>query len=856
MLEPEQATVRRREQRRRTVSVLLLSVALLVSGIVPSTALLSAGPAVDAVSLPWWAVAVMFAAAELVVMNVQFRREASAISLSELPLVLALFFSPPLELVSGRVLAVVLVLVLHRRSPLLKCLFNSALTFAGTALAVAAFRLLLGDGDVHGPRTWAAALAAVALEQVLAIAAISRVIAVYEEAPPASQLLREVREQLLLSSMIVVIALVAVASLVQDVRNGVLLLGAAAVVLVAYRAYTTLFDRHLSLERMYGFSQVVSSTPEVDEVLRSVLREAQQLLRAERVEVVVLPGHASTSPVRVALSDEGNLVRSEVADAAEDRWVYDRVVGERKGLLLPRTSRELGARHHLDRRGWSEAILVPLRGGSGVFGTLTVADRMGEVRAFDGQDVVLLETVANHASVALQNGRLIDELRHEALHDALTGLPNRVLLRQVLDAALEGVRLRRDCRTAVMVIDLDGFKDVNDTFGHAQGDALLQEVGERLRSAVGHSGTVARLGGDEFAVVLPDCGDDEAALRVARRVMHSFRQPMELDDQVVEVGASVGVALAPAHGTDTTSLLKRADLAMYNAKQSTGGLRVFEPVLDTSTERRLTLVAELRHALSARELEVHVQPQADLATREVRSVEALVRWHHPRLGQVSPEEFIAVAERSGLIGALTTLVLEQSLAACAAWRADGIDVSVAVNLSTRSLLDTDLLDEVRRLLRRYELPARSLTLEVTESGVMADPARAVALLLELRELGVRLSVDDFGTGYSSLSYLKRLPVHEVKIDKSFVLDLTTHGEDGAIVRSIVDLGGNLGLDVVAEGVEDEPTWQLLQSMGCRLGQGWHLARPMPPSELPGWLRNHRARSSEERQRADRLRIVG
>ena len=223
-----------------------------------------------------------------------------------------------------------------------------------------------------------------------------------------------------------------------------------------------------------------------------------------------------------------------------------------------------------------------------------------------------------------------------------------------------------------------------------------------------------------------------------------------------------------------------------------------------------------------------------LRTRTVGSVEALVRWEHPVLGSLSPEEFIPVAERSGLIGALTTVVLEQSLSACAAWRAQGLELSIAVNLSTRSLLDADLVDEVRRLLRRYDLPGRALTLEVTESSVMADPARAVDLLAQLRGLGVRLSVDDFGTGYSSLSYLKRLPVQEVKIDKSFVVDLASREQDEAIVRSIVDLGRHLGLDVVAEGIEDEATWQVLAAMGCTLGQGWHLARPMPPSELPAW----------------------
>jgi EAL domain-containing protein (putative c-di-GMP-specific phosphodiesterase class I) len=277
-------------------------------------------------------------------------------------------------------------------------------------------------------------------------------------------------------------------------------------------------------------------------------------------------------------------------------------------------------------------------------------------------------------------------------------------------------------------------------------------------------------------------------------------------------------------------------MAMYDAKASTGGLRVYEPDPDADNPRRLMLVSELRTALHQDRIEVHVQPQARLATGEVVSVEALVRWNHPELGSVTPDEFIPVAERSGLIGLVTTRVLDQSLAAVADWRRQGIDLSVAVNLSTRSLHDADLLDEVSRLLRRHGVPASRLTLEVTESSVMADPARAIALLHQLRALGVRLSVDDFGTGYSSLSYLKSLPVDEVKIDRSFVTDLSAQGEDVAIVRAIVDLGRHLGLEVVAEGAEDQSTWDLLASMGCDLVQGWHLSRAMPVADLVPWLR--------------------
>jgi EAL domain-containing protein (putative c-di-GMP-specific phosphodiesterase class I) len=339
-------------------------------------------------------------------------------------------------------------------------------------------------------------------------------------------------------------------------------------------------------------------------------------------------------------------------------------------------------------------------------------------------------------------------------------------------------------------------------------------------------------------------------VRLGRRVLRALEQPIALESMEVEVGGSVGLALAPAHASDPAGLLKRADLAMYDAKSATRGLRVYGAELDATDPSRLSLVAELRAALNNGQVEVHVQPQARTSTGEVGSVEALVRWEHPERGRIAPDEFIPVAERSGLIGPLTTRVLDLSLAAVADWRRRGVDLSVAVNLSSRSLLDADLVDEVSRLLRRHDVPPARLTLEVTESSVMADPARATALLHELRGLGVRLSVDDFGTGYSSLSYLQRLPVDEVKIDRSFVTGLDDRGGNAAIVRAIVDLGRHLGLEVVAEGVEDQQTWDQLEEMGCHLVQGWHLARPMPPAALVPWLRER-----EDARTTRRLRLV-
>jgi diguanylate cyclase (GGDEF)-like protein len=785
-----------------------------------------------ALSLPWWAMAVAFAATEANVLHLQVKRQARSVSLSELSVVLGLFFAAPLDIWIGWLVGSAAVFVVQRRTSVLKASFNLALVSAETAVAVAAFHAAVSLADGNRPTIWLGAYAAAFLLNALGVVAIGVVIAVYEGNLHLAPLLREAVTGNPAGPIVVTVALVAVTSWTAVADSVWLFAILGALLLRAYRVYASLADRHRNMERLYGFSQAVGSASEIDEVLDTVLGEVKELLRSDRAEVVILaPGGGLT---RVRIGADGRLSRVEEPRRPED----DCLRGVLEGgvpLLMPRGTRDASARCWLEARACREAIAVPLRGREGITGVLIVADRLGDVRTYGKDDVRVLETVANHAGVALQNGELIERLQHEALHDSLTGLPNRTFLQRRLGAALDDVQAGRASGAAVMVLDLDGFKEVNDILGHEQGDLLLAEVGRRLKTAVGGAGTVVRLGGDEFAALLPDTADEQQALRVAGRALRALEQPVVLDGLDIEVSVSIGVALAPAHARDAAALLKRADVAMYEAKSSACGPRLYEPDLDTTSPRRLTLVSELRAALHNDGIQVHVQPQARLGSGAVVGVEALVRWQHPDLGWVSPDEFIPVAERSGLIGPLTTQVLDSSLAACAQWRAAGHDLGVAVNLSTRSLQDAALVEEVARLLRRHGVPAARLTLEVTESSVMADPARAVGLLHQLRDLGVRLSVDDFGTGYSSLSYLKRLPVHEVKIDRSFVTGLREQGEDVAIVRAIVDLGRHLGLEVVAEGVEDQATWDLLASMACDLVQGWHLARPMPTGELLPWL---------------------
>ena len=422
---------------------------------------------------------------------------------------------------------------------------------------------------------------------------------------------------------------------------------------------------------------------------------------------------------------------------------------------------------------------------------------------------------------------------HQAVHDALTGLPNRVLFRERVEEALRG----ESC--TVMLMDLNHFKEINDTLGHHQGDRLLQEVAARLRSTLRAGDTVARLGGDEFGILLHDAIGLQDADEVAESLLARLREPFTVDATTLQVGGSIGVARHPDHGNDVETLIQRADIAMYAAKAASSGHATFEPGQDHHSPRRLTLAAELRDAIERGALVLAYQPKAELSTGRIVGVEALARWEHPELGTVDPVEFVPIAEQTGLIIALTTSVLGTALERVAAWRALGHDLTIAVNLSARSFLDARLAEEIPQLLAAHDVPPACLELEITESMLMHDPERARETLERLAAIGVGLSVDDFGTGYSSLAHLKRLPVDTIKIDKSFVLDMDEDEADEAIVRSTIELAHNLGLRVVAEGVESAATWLRLAALGCDLAQGFHLARPLPAESVLALLESER-----------------
>jgi diguanylate cyclase (GGDEF)-like protein len=436
----------------------------------------------------------------------------------------------------------------------------------------------------------------------------------------------------------------------------------------------------------------------------------------------------------------------------------------------------------------------------------------------------------------LKSKQRSDELQRVATTDELTGLANRERYREVVEERI--ARAGPKGGFAVMLMDLDRFKEINDTLGHHYGDVLLRDLGPRLVEAVGPEGLVARLGGDEFAVLPPpDCRDVAALERVAGRLTQCVNTPFAVDELSLEVGASIGVARYPGDGEDSHALLRCADIAMYTAKEAQCDFKLYTAEQNQHSVRRLSVLSDIRHALASDQIVVHYQPMVDLDDLSVRGAEGLVRWNHPERGLIPPGAFVQTVEQTGLIGPLTRHVLEHAIAECAAWRRDGRDLSVAVNLSVRNLLDRDLPKEIERLLDQYSLPAGALQLEITESMIMSDPERSLATVTRLSNLGARMSVDDFGTGYSSLANLRRMPIDELKIDRSFVSPMLRDESDLIIVRSTINLGHDLGLRIIAEGVEDGATLERLALLGCDLAQGYHLSRPMPADAFTAWLQH-------------------
>ncbi len=784
-----------------------------------------------------WALALVlsFTATESAQLHVEFRRQTLSLSLSEIPLVLGLFLVGPLPLLLC-LLAGTLLIARRRRTALYKVCFN-VLKFTGdVAMVVLLFHALAGRHPSTGPQVWLASYVAVLVAALLTSATVLIAIVRVQGRMNRADITSSCWLVLVSTGFNCSVALLARQVSVQDPRALLILVVLGVALAIGYRAYSRLLQRHKTLGLMRQFTGAVSAVEGTSALTAEVLTHVRAVLTADYAELALVapassPGAPSTctaAPVMRASSGS-----RQVSAAPPPDELISSVLATNAHLLVPRSTRDPGLRSWLARRELHDAAAVALPSDEGSLGYLLVGDRLGETDSFQRVDVQLLELVAAHLSVALRNGELVDRLRYDAGHDALTGLPNRTLFRTRLHQSLLGSAGRR---VAVLLMDLDEFKDINDTLGHDTGDGLLREVGRRLRAAMPEPITVARLGGDEFAALAPLTGSDpDEVMSIASSLQNAVREPFELAGVTVGVRASVGVAVYPDHAADADLLLQHADGAMYASKSSQEPVQIYNAELDRSNPRRLALVSELRQAIEGGDILCYYQPKVLLADQTIVGVEALARWHHPRLGLVPPDDFIPIAEHTGQIVALTSHVLTLALTQCTRWLQQGRRLGVAVNVSPRGLLAAGFAAEVRAALTAAGVPPGLLTLEITEGGVMSDPDRALLVLQELHELGVALSIDDFGTGYSSLAYLLHLPVDEVKIDKSFVLTLATSPRNTDMVRAIIELGHTLGLRIVAEGVEDLRSQEVLTSLHCDVAQGYLISRPVPAHVLDQWL---------------------
>jgi diguanylate cyclase (GGDEF)-like protein/PAS domain S-box-containing protein len=561
------------------------------------------------------------------------------------------------------------------------------------------------------------------------------------------------------------------------------------------------------------------NTLALEEVNQELVKTTTKLKKAEALASVI--GETSIDSM-ITFDKQGTILTANPAVQSMTNFSQSHLISKNIKILIP----ELGY-NHLNKE--IELIIGKLRELSVLRedkSTFSAEILIGE--AYVEGEVIYACTIRD----ITERKKYIAELEHHALHDALTGLPNRILLNDRVEQCMIK-SLNTGQSFVFMILDLDQFKTINDTLGHYHGDILLQQVGKHLKGVLSESVTVARLGGDEFAILLPN-GNIEEAITISNQILNSFEHTFIVEEHLISVRTSVGVALFPDHGEDVTALMRKADIAMYTAKQSGSGYAIYSKDKDNNTLNRVTLMTDLRTAVENNTLMLYYQPKVNLKTGNITDVEALLRWNHPKYGFIPPDEFIPIAEQNGLIKQLTIWVLDQALQQCNTWHKIGMKIGVAVNLSTKNLQDMTLPEQVSELLTKWNISPSNLILEITESSLMADPVQAMEVLQRLKKLGISLSIDDFGTGYSSLAYLKNLPVDEIKVDKSFVMEMTQFNTDSMIVRSVINIAHNLGLKVVAEGVENQLIWEMLNSLNCDTAQGYFISRPIPGDALYQW----------------------
>jgi diguanylate cyclase (GGDEF)-like protein len=768
-----------------------------------------------------------FVLTESVQLDVEFRKQTISLAPTEIALVVGLVEVGGLWTAVARVVAVVLV-ELYQGWPPVKVLFNAALAVAEVCAAVAVL-WLLPPLDVADPVTWLSLVLAILVTGLVSMVGVGAAVTA-TDGYPGWPFIAAAVPNMVLGPLSVVVGVIALLLTRQTSWTWTLIVPLLIGVVVIFRQSAQAVRERRTVQRVYDFARRVELVTPDEAGTREIVRAVRELLNADRV-ALWLPPYLDEGPQLVVDAVDGDLAWYDGPGDPDDPIRRRTVASGAEGPVFVSQGRTDDAEQAaLVRRGAREVLGAPVTTAAGEPGYLEVCDRQGDIVSFADGDRGALESMLTHVNAAIRQQQLLSRIRHDGDHDRLTGLPNRQRLAAEIDALLLA---ESSARAGLVLASLDGYTNVTDTLGHAASDELLLVTAGLLREHAPPQAMVARMEGGQFAVLLPGLSL-AATERAARRLREAASTRARVAGLDLEVSLTIGVAATPVHGMDSGTLIQRADVALLAAHAS-GGVATYHPVLDQQSLRRLQLGTELETAMAEQQITVVFQPIVETRTSDIVSVETLVRWAHPRYGNIPPDDFISLAEQIGRIGPLTDYVLDRALDRCRRWLDQDIALSVAVNLSARCLSEPDLVDRVRRALRHHGVPGELLTLELTEGSVVDDTVRNSTVLADLHSLGLRLSMDDFGTGYSSLSQLRQLPIDELKIDKSFVLGMSTSQNESFIARSIVELAHNLGLRVVAEGVEDEVTRDLLAQMGCDKVQGFLVSRPLPEDRLEGWL---------------------
>jgi diguanylate cyclase (GGDEF)-like protein len=781
--------------------------------------------------IPWPVLSLAFFLAELKVVDVHFRREKHSFSLSEFPAVLGLFLLSPHDYFLAMLVGSGSALVYFRQAPL-KFAFNLCNFAISAAVSLTTFHLLTSPAGAPVIENWFAAFAATMMATVVSAVTIATAISLSGGAPQFQKLPEMIQFGALVAVANTSLALLAVSILWLDPRLLWLLVVPLGTVFLAYRAYLSEREKGERLEFLYQSGRILQHSPELDSAIVALLEHARTMYRAERAEVLLYPRTVGGDALLTTTAEDLPATTMVPVTIAPDDPIQRRIRTEAHAFFHAPSLMEDAV------DGIRQAMIAPLRGEAGTIGSILIGNRLTQGTSFTDDDLRLLETLANQAAAALENGqleqslaelsRLKEELRHQAYHDPLTGLGNRSLFAEQVNARI--LRPGPGLLPVVLFIDLDDFKIVNDSLGHVAGDRLLVAVADRVRSCVRSGDVAARLGGDEFAILLDDVPDLSRTLSVCQRLLEALKVPVPIEGQELSISASIGIAAARDEQDRADDLLRNADVAMYTAKaQGKSQFAVFEPTLHSAIIERHALSSELSRGVGRGELLVYYQPIVTLQTGRIHGVEALVRWRHPTRGIVGPDEFIPLAEESGAILALGRWVLTEACREVGSWRRTWPATEplvLTINLSAAQLQQSDFVEDLQGILEETGFPAADLVLELTETAMFHDTHTTIARLQALRQLGIRIAIDDFGTGYSSLGYLRRFQVDILKIARDFIGSADGGTEDWAFAHAIVALGRTLDLRIVAEGVEHTGQLERLRHMGCEFGQGYLFARPV------------------------------